>query len=129
MAPHTSDADRANNETTNMNDIKRIALRKKCNPAYAAEIFNDAHKRKSFAASLSHIVSLIDNEDGMPYPPQPGDSYRWSIDRSGNDFWVAFDESDNCRFTLSCRYAGEQADTLAALANYVAHRLCCEVIV
>lgn len=107
---------------------KRLALRMKCNPKHAAEVFNDADKRKRFAASVALIVSLTDNEDDMPYMPQPGDTYRWSIDRHGNDFWLAFDETDNLRFTLSCRYGGEEAETLAALANYVAHRLNCEVL-
>jgi hypothetical protein len=100
----------------------------KCNPKHAAEVFNDEDKRKRFAASIALIVSLTDNEDDMPYMPQPGDTYRWSIDRCGNDFWLAFDETDNLRFTLSCRYGGEQAETMAALANYVAHRLNCEVL-
>lgn len=107
---------------------KRLALRIKCNPKFAHEHLKDEHGRRGFAASLSHIVSMADNGEDMPYMPQPGDTYRWSIDRYGNDFWVAFDESDNLRFTLSCRYGGDQAETLAALANYVAHRLNCEVL-
>lgn len=107
---------------------KRLALRMKCNPNHAAEVFRDERDRKRFAAKIALIVSMSDNGDDMPYMPQPGDSYRWSIDRNGNDFWLAFDATDNLRFTLSCRYAGEETEILAALANYVAHRLNCEVI-
>lgn len=107
---------------------KRLALRIKCNPKHAHEQLKDEHGRRCFAASLSHIVSMTDNGTDMPHMPQPGDSYRWSIDRFGNDFWVQFDREDNLKFTLSCRYGGEEAETLAALANYVAHRLNCEVL-
>lgn len=105
----------------------RITLRIVYNPKHAKEVFTTEDKRKSFAACLSLIVSCADNDTTMPYMPQPGDSYRWSIDRFGNDFWVAFDREDNLKFTLSCRYAGE-AKLLAAIANYVSQRFNCEIL-
>lgn len=108
-------------------ESKRIELQCKCNARYASEVFNDEEKRKKFASKIALIVSLTNNNDDMPYMPQPGDTYRWSIDRHGNDFWIAFDETNNLRFTLSCRYDSE-IPTLIALANYVSHRLNCEII-
>lgn len=81
----------------------RITLRIVYNPKHAKEVFTTEDKRKSFAC------------------------LRWSIDRFGNDFWVAFDREDNLKFTLSCRYAGE-AKLLAAIANYVSQRFNCEIL-
>jgi len=107
---------------------KRITLRIKLNPNLGYGHFKDEHGRQCFAASLSHIVSMANNGEGAPYMPKPGDTYYWSIDQYGNDFWVEFYPEDNLQFTLSCRYGGEQAETLAALANYVARRCNCEVL-
>ena len=99
----------------------------KVNMEFASEQLCDEDKRRSFAARLALVVSMTDNEGSMPYMPQPGDSHYWSIDRFGNNYWVLFDDVDNLKFTLSCRYQN-QAETLAALAAYVAVRLQCELL-
>jgi hypothetical protein len=106
---------------------KRITLEAFVNPKFAHEVFATAEKRKAWAKKIALIVSMEDNGDDMPYNHQPGDDYRWAIDRYGNDYWLTFSRENNLRFDLSCRYESE-VDILQALANYVCARLVCKIV-
>jgi len=85
--------------------------------------FEKESDRKQFADWLAGIVCT----SKIPYnsrahTPNDNDSYFWSIDQLGNNFWLLFDEENPDTFTLSTRYP-VHAVILESLAKYLFHRL------
>lgn len=90
--------------------------------------FEKESDRKQFACWLAGIIctSRIPNNP-TAYTPNDNDSYFWSIDQLGNNFWILFDEENLDKFTLSTRYP-IHAVILESLAKYLFHRLHLEEI-
>jgi hypothetical protein len=61
-------------------------------------------------------------KDLKAYNPNEHDSYFWSIDVIGNNYWLLFDEEDADVFTIKTRYQ-YHSDILTSLAKYLAFRL------
>lgn len=90
--------------------------------------FEKESDRKQFADWLAGIIctSKIPN-NSHAYTPSDNDSYFWTIDQLGNNFWLLFDEENADKFTLSTRYSIHSV-ILDSLAKYLFHRLHLEEI-
>jgi len=88
--------------------------------------FEEEDKRRSFANWLANIIS-VERKDLKAYNPNEHDSYFWSIDVIGNNYWLLFDEEDADVFTIKTRYQFH-ADILASLAKYLVFRLSLEEV-
>ena len=86
--------------------------------------FRSDDNRNRFARILCRVVSPT--QDAEPYITA-SDTYHWSIDPAGNNWWVGFCEEDPSVFRISCRYPF-QSEVLSALVPYIAARLACEVV-
>lgn len=90
--------------------------------------FEKESERKQFADWLAGMIctSKIPNNP-IAYTPNDNDSFFWTIDQLGNNFWILFDEKNLDKFTLSTRYP-IHAVILESLAKYLFHRLHLEEI-
>jgi len=87
----------------------------------------DCGERLRIAKMLTYAFGMRERE---PYNNNPGiwrNTYRWSIDVFGNNFWLEFDKENTQLITLSCRY-DDLEPTLVAFATYIAYRLNAEVL-
>jgi hypothetical protein len=71
-------------------------------------------------------VFMGEESNYIPYMPMENDTSFWSID-PGNDFWILFDQIDNSKFWLKCRYEYQQ-ELLKAFAKFFALKTRCEII-
>ena len=81
--------------------------------------------RQKFAKWAANVLQMEENDE-LPYKPMEYSDYFWAI-HGGNDFWILFDEQDNTKFYLKCRYNYQQT-LLEDFARFFAAKLKCNIV-
>lgn len=72
------------------------------------EDYTTEAKRRELALLLANIINPLSLREA-PYMPN-GSSDCWSIDPSGNDWWLSFDNAFADRFRITYRYEQPKAE-------------------